>query len=315
MASPTRRSVVTTALATVAAGAVLSPRTAVASEAPAAPPAAGRHRPRPLRRAHAHNDYLHPRPLHDALAHGFTSVEADIFLVDGELLVAHEATDLDPARTLASLYLDPLLARVRANHGAVHPGYREPVQLLIDIKTDGAAAYLELDRQLQRYRQMLTAYHHGRVRPGAITPVISGDRAARAPMEAQRTRYAFYDGRPDDLGTAATAAFIPLISDSWSDNFSWLGAGPFPVAEREKLRSLVATAHRGGQRVRFWATPDIAGPEREAVWTELLAAGVDHLNTDDLAGLEHFLRTHDRDAGAEAAPLGGRPAAGAPIGA
>ncbi|MFB8038924.1 phosphatidylinositol-specific phospholipase C/glycerophosphodiester phosphodiesterase family protein [Streptomyces sp. NPDC056004] len=294
MAFPTRRSVVTTALATAAAGTFLSSRTAVASEAAAAPPAAMHHRTRALPRAHAHNDYLHPRPLHDALAHGFTSVEADIFLVDGELLVAHEATDLDPTRTLASLYLDPLLARVRANHGTVHPGYREPVQLLIDIKTDGAAAYLELDRQLRRYRRMLTSYHHGRVRPGAITPVISGDRAARAPMEAQSTRYAFYDGRPEDLGGAADATFVPLISSSWTDGFSWLGAGPFPVAERDKLRALVATAHRSGRRIRFWATPDTSGPEREALWTELLAAGVDHLNTDDLAGLERFLRTHDR---------------------
>lgn len=196
MASPTRRTVVTTALAAAAAGAFLPAQTAAASDTAAASPAARHHRTRALRRAHAHNDYLHPRPLHDALAHGFTSVEADIFLVDGELLVAHEATDLDPSRTLASLYLDPLLDRVRANHGTVHPGYRDPVQLLIDIKTDGAAAYLELDRQLRHYRRMLTSYHHGRVRPGAITPVISGDRAVRVPMEAQSTRYAFYDGRP-----------------------------------------------------------------------------------------------------------------------
>lgn len=208
MASPTRRTVVTTALATAAAGAFLPSQTAAASDTAAASPAARHHRTRALRRAHAHNDYLHPRPLHDALAHGFTSVEADIFLVDGELLVAHEATDLDPSRTLASLYLDPLLARVRANHGTVHPGYRDPVQLLIDIKTDGAAAYLELDRQLRHYRRMLTSYHHGRVRPGAITPVISGDRAARVPMEAQSTRYAFYDGKPEDLGTAAGASFV-----------------------------------------------------------------------------------------------------------
>lgn len=87
------------------------------------------------------------------------------------------------------------------------------------------------------------------------------------------------------------------------------------MAERDKLRSLVTTAHRSGQRVRFRATPDVAGPEREAVWTELLAAGVDHLNTDDLAGLEHFLRTHDRDTGAEPAALGGGPETGAPSGA
>ncbi|MFF2327276.1 MULTISPECIES: phosphatidylinositol-specific phospholipase C/glycerophosphodiester phosphodiesterase family protein [unclassified Streptomyces] len=303
MAFPSRRSVVTTALATVAAGSVLSLQTAVASEASAASSAGSRHRP--LRRAHAHNDYLHPHPLDDALAHGFTSVEADVFLVAGELLVAHEIAGLDPTRTLASLYLDPLLARVRAHHGTVHPGDRNPVQLLIDIKTDGAAAYQELDRQLRRYRQMLTAYHDGRVRPGAITPVVSGDRAARVPMETQRTRYAFYDGRPDDLGTAATASFIPLISASWSSIFSWQGTGPFPAAERDRLRSFVAAAHRGGQRVRFWATPDVAGPERDAVWSELLAAGVDHLNTDDLAGLEHFLRTHDRDVRTGDVRLGG----------
>lgn len=53
------------------------------------------------------------------------------------------------------------------------------------------------------------------------------------------------------------------------------------------------------------ATPDVPGPERDAVWTELPAAGVDHLNTDDLAGLEHFLRTHDRGARTEAARLDG----------
>ncbi|MFF4084000.1 phosphatidylinositol-specific phospholipase C/glycerophosphodiester phosphodiesterase family protein [Streptomyces sp. NPDC001777] len=294
MAFPTRRSVVTTALATAAASAVLPSPQAAASGATPPAPSAHASRTRALRRAHAHNDYLHPRPLHDALAHGFTSVEADVFLVDGELLVAHEPADLDPARTLASLYLDPLLARVRANHGTVHPGHHEPVQLLIDIKTDGVAAYLELDRQLRGYRRMLTSYHHGRVRPGAVTPVISGDRAARAPMEAQRTRHAFYDGRPEDLGGAADASFVPLISSSWSDGFDWVGAGPFPAAERDKLRTLVAAAHREGRRVRFWATPDAPGPEREAVWAELLAAGVDHLNTDDLTGLERFLRTHDR---------------------
>ncbi|MFG3138805.1 phosphatidylinositol-specific phospholipase C/glycerophosphodiester phosphodiesterase family protein [Streptomyces sp. NPDC048211] len=290
MAFPTRRRVVTTALATAAAGSFVPPRTAAASEPP---PARG---PRPLRHAHAHNDYLHPRPLHDALAQGFTSVEADIFLVDGELLVAHEATDLDPARTLSALYLDPLLARVRAHHGTVFHGDRTPVQLLIDIKTDGEAAYAELDRQLRRHRQMLTSYSHGRVRQGAVTAVISGDRAARAPMEAQHTRYAFYDGRLDDLGTAATSSFIPLISSSWTGTFSWLGEGPIPPAEREAVRAITAAAHGAGQRVRFWATPDVPGPEREAVWSELLAAGVDHLNSDDLAGLARFLRTHGPDA-------------------
>src|SRR2546423_1328713 len=76
----------------------------------------------PLAQAHAQNDYLPARPLLDALDHGFASVEADIFLVGGKLLIGHTKDELKPERTLASLYLDPLRARVRANGGSVFPG-------------------------------------------------------------------------------------------------------------------------------------------------------------------------------------------------
>ena len=289
MALTTRRGAVSTLVAALA-GTVAAPAYAQAASRTERTERNGGPGPRPLRQAHAHNDYLHPRPLLDALSHGFTSVEADVFLVDGDLLVAHEAADLDPARTLRALYLDPLHALVRANHGSVHPGYRRPVQLLIDIKTDGAAAYAELHRQLAVHRSILSSCTDGSVRLGAVAPVISGDRAARAPMEAQRVRYAFYDGRLDDLGTTAPASFVPLISANWTDTFGWLGVGEFPAAERAELRRITATAHGRGQRVRFWATPDLAGPARDAVWAELVDAGVDHINTDDLAGLEQFLR-------------------------
>ncbi|MBD0843587.1 phosphatidylinositol-specific phospholipase C/glycerophosphodiester phosphodiesterase family protein [Streptomyces sp. TRM68416] len=284
MALITRRRALTTAGAALAGAVALPATQAVAGER--------RHRPRPLRRAHAHNDYEHPRPLLDALDHRFTSVEADIFLVGDQLLVAHDPVDLDPARTLESLYLDPLAARVRANHGSVHRGYRKPLQLLIDIKTEGSSTYLELDRHLKRYKHLFTTYAHGRVFPGPVTAVISGDRAARLPMEAQTVRRAFYDGRLTDLGSAAPASFIPLISDNWTNHFTWRGVGPFPDAERQKLHTIVRAAHARRQRVRFWATPDLPGPERDALWAELVAADVDHLNTDDLAGLEAFLDAH-----------------------
>ncbi|WP_428950442.1 phosphatidylinositol-specific phospholipase C/glycerophosphodiester phosphodiesterase family protein [Streptomyces sp. cg35] len=285
MAPTTRRRALGALAGALALGAV-TPQLAQATERG--------HGPRPLLRAHAHNDYDHPRPLFDALDHRFNSVEADIYLVDGDLLVAHDPVDLDPDRTLESLYLAPLAARVKANRGAVYRGRRIPLQLLIDIKTEGAATYVELDRQLRRHRDLFTTYAHGRVRTGPVTAVISGDRAARAPMEAQRTRSAFYDGRLTDLATPAPASFVPLISDNWANNFTWQGAGPIPAAERDKLRAIVSAAHARRQRVRFWATPDLAGPERDAVWSELIAADVDHLNTDDLAGLEAFLDAHDR---------------------
>ncbi|WP_328368991.1 phosphatidylinositol-specific phospholipase C/glycerophosphodiester phosphodiesterase family protein [Streptomyces sp. NBC_00445] len=284
MAHTTRRRVLT--LGAALAGAVVAPASqALAGEQK-------KYHPRPLWRAHAHNDYEHPRPLLDALDHRFGSVEADIWLVGDQLLVAHDQVDLDPARTLESLYLDTLASRVKANRGSVYRGYRGSLQLLIDIKTEGSSTYLELDRHLRRYKGLFTTYAHGRVYPGPVTAVISGDRAARVPMEAQTVRRAFYDGRLADLGTSAPASFVPLISDNWTLNFTWRGVGAFPAAERQKLHTIVQTAHARGQKVRFWATPDIAGPARDALWTELLAADVDYLNTDDLIGLEAFLDAH-----------------------
>ncbi|MGW1540694.1 phosphatidylinositol-specific phospholipase C/glycerophosphodiester phosphodiesterase family protein [Streptomyces sp. NPDC002309] len=289
MALTTRRRALTTFGAALAGTVALPGASALADD--------GRHRPRsprPLWRAHAHNDYEHPRPLLDALDHRFGSVEADIYLVGDRLLVAHDPEDLDPARTLESLYLDTLAARVKANRGSVHRGHRGSLQLLIDIKTEGASTYRELDRHLRRYRHLFTTYAHGKVLPGPVTAVISGDRAARVPMEAQKVRRAFYDGRLADLGGPAPASFIPLISDNWTLNFTWRGAGEFPAAERQKLHGIMRAAHSRGQKVRFWATPDVAGPERDALWSELLAADVDFVNTDDLLGLEAFLDAHGR---------------------
>jgi hypothetical protein len=227
-------------------------------------------------------------------------VEADIWLVDGELLIAHDEWQLDPARTLTGLYLDPLLARVRAHRGRVYAGHDLSLQLLIDIKTEGEATYRALSRVLRRYRPMLSVAVPGRVHTGAVTAVISGHRAARQPMEAERVRYAFYDGRLDDLGTGVPASFMPLVSDNWTRHFGWTGVGPMPEAERARLRALVAATHGAGQQLRFWATPDAPGPARDALWHELLAADVDFLNTDDLPGLAAFLRRHDRTGAARA---------------
>src|SRR6476620_10934165 len=58
--------------------------------------------------AHSHNDYEQKVPFHNAWEHGFGSIEADIFLVGDELIVAHDTSQLTGGRTLKSLYLDPL---------------------------------------------------------------------------------------------------------------------------------------------------------------------------------------------------------------
>ena len=91
----------------------------------------------PLAQAHAHNDYEHDRPLVDALEHGFTSVETDVWLVDGELRVAHDSWELEDAPTLEEAYLDPLTQIASPNGKELYPGYEGDFQLLIDIKSEG----------------------------------------------------------------------------------------------------------------------------------------------------------------------------------
>ena len=238
---------------------------------------------RTLTRAHAHNDYAHPRPLFYALDAHFGSIEADVFLVDGKLLVAHERKTLTPEKTLEALYLEPLRARIAANRGSVY-GDGVGVTLLIDVKTEAAATYAVLHRVLAGYAEMVTRYDNGEVKPGAISVIISGNRA-RAAMEQATLRYAAMDGRLGDLDAPLSApSLIPLVSDTWAKLSSWRGDGPFPEADREKIKTRVQQAHAQGRRLRLWAAPDTP-----AAWEILDACGVDLINTDRLKELAAYL--------------------------
>jgi len=273
-----------TAVAPATAAPAQAPTQAQA-EAPSPAPVVGQ----PLAGTHAHNDYEHDRPLFDALDHGFTSVEADVWLVDGELRVAHDLADAKQGVTLESLYLDPLRDLVRSQPGhSVYPKWDGSLQLLIDIKSEGESTYAAIEQELAEHRDIMSRYTNGKVKTGPVTAVISGNRPL-ATMQAQDKRFSFYDGRAADLASGLPAALMPLVSDNWTKLFTWQGVGPMPEAERAKLRAFVTTAHANGYRVRFWATPDQPGTARDAVWTELADAGVDHINTDDLVGLQQFL--------------------------
>ena len=241
----------------------------------------------PLSRAHAHNDYWHERPLLDALEHGFCSVEADVFLVEGKLLVGHAKNELDPKKSLAALYLDPLKKRIMANNGRVFQGV-DRFYLLVDVKSDAEATYGALHHLLTTYKDMLSFVEDGHVHPGAVTVVVSGNRAQET-IRGQRTRFVGIDGRPADLDRDEPTHVMPWISENWNSQFHWTGEGPMPAEERSKLRAYVAKAHAHGRLVRFWATP-----ENDAVWQELLAADVDLIGTDKLEKLQRFLKVEDR---------------------
>ena len=240
----------------------------------------------PLMQAHAHNDYEHARPLLDALDQGFCSVEADVWLVQGRLLVAHDLKDAKPGRTLEALYLDPLRARVRKNGGRVFKD-GPTLTLLVDVKSDATNTYLVLRESLRRYEEMLTRFHRNETDTNAVTVIVSGNRA-REMIKNEAVRFAGYDGRLADLGAGESRHFIPLISDNWSLHFKWRArseADPLPDEDRLKLKQIVEQAHRDGRRVRFWGMPD-----SPVVWRVLANAGVDLINTDDLPRLGQFLR-------------------------
>ena len=254
--------------------------------------------PVPLTRTHAHNDYEHTRPLFDALDQGFCSVEADVFLVNGELLVAHNRGDVKPERTLQALYLNPLRDRVRANGGHVYPelgsnkALRRPLAatapeveftLLIDIKTDGADVYRRLQSLLPEYKEMLTHFTPESTTPGAITVILSGDRP-RAMVAAEKERWCAQDGLLTDLDANTSVHLVPLVSESWRPTFHWFTNGVLAKPDQVLLRSTVERTHAQGRRLRFWGIQD-----QPYVWREFHAAGVDMINTDKLADLAAML--------------------------
>lgn len=250
---------------------------------PAPPVAVGEGRAATAR-LHGHNDYLQPQPLRTALALGLGSVEADVFLVEGELRVGHERWQLRPGRTLRSLYLEPLQAHMVANGGRVRAD-GQPFVLLVDIKADAAAVYHQLREELAAFAPMLTRFVEGRVEPGAVTVLLSGDRP-RERVAAESVRLCALDGRLADLAAAVPppVALMPWISDAWPKVSDWTGSDELLPAEVARLRALVEQAHAQGRELRFWGAPD-----RVEAWGALFDLGVDRIGTDRPAAAAAFL--------------------------
>jgi hypothetical protein len=237
----------------------------------------------PLVHGHAHNDYWHAWPLFEALNHGFVSVEADVHLLQGELRVGHSPEEAIGDRTLKKLYLDPLKERAAAKDAA-------PVMLVIDIKSESKATYAALKELLANYREILTSYHDNQVEARAVTVILTGG-FPRATIEAEKTRWVALDGGLEDLDAtpSPSADLVPRVQANWRDHFKWRGQGDMPERERAKLKAMTAEAHAQHRQIRFWNLPD-----RLSVWRELLADGVDLINTDDLRGCSEFLRREDK---------------------
>ena len=216
--------------------------------------------------AHSHNDYEQQTPFHLAYNEGFGSIEADIHLVDDQLLVGHDSKSLVKDRTLESLYLQPILAYNQPNR---------KLQLLIDIKTDAIKTIDQLVKLLSKYPGITNNKN--------IKIVLSGN----APSEELFLNYPsfiWFDGRLNKTYTPAQLAKVALISEDYYKVIEYKPKWPLDSAASIKIKSFINKVHQLGKPVRLWASPD-----QPAAWEAFVQLGVDYINTDKINELSDYL--------------------------
>ena len=228
---------------------------------------------------HSHNDYAQKRPFWGAYEAGADSIEADVFLVDGDLLVAHSRKDLKKDNTLRRLYLEPLREVMRKNGGRAYADGK-PLQLLIDLKNGKSA----LDRLVEIVeREGYRDYFDIVKNPSATRLTVTGDHSAIKDFLAYPD-YVFFDVPPTKKLADEQYKRVPLISHYARAYTKWR-SGVMAEADKEKIRVAVREAHAKGCKFRLWGYPD----HLEA-WRLAVELGLDYINTDRPAAAAAFLR-------------------------
>jgi len=227
---------------------------------------------------HAHNDYQKPEPLTNALRHKVFSIEADIYLSDNRLLVAHDKKELSAAKALDSLYLKPIIELFRRHKGTISEDSSYTPVLMIDIKENGESAIAQLIKLVSMYRSVFDRS----VNTKAVQLVISGDRGASSTWTSYPS-YIFFDGRPIEAYDSATLQRVALISDSY---LNYAGK-----QDSSRIEQLARNIHSMGKLLRLWANPD-----NSKSWKQLRQLGVDIINTDKVEECRnYFLNNKSRN--------------------
>jgi alkaline phosphatase len=222
---------------------------------------------------HSHNDYEQKQPFFAAYNLGFDSIEADLYLKDGELCVAHDKKDVSTERTLRKLYIEPLLAKIKENGGYPYPN-KIPLHLLLDLKTQGHEIMQVLDAQLKPYKKEL---RHVKIS-------ISGDMPQ--PEEFQNYDKMFsFDGRRNLTYSKKAFKRIYMVSASFTEfGKYWTGKQALPQEVADKISVFVKEMHAKNKKVRLWGTPNTT-----LGFKTLKALKVDVIGTDDLPLLRNFI--------------------------
>jgi alkaline phosphatase len=229
--------------------------------------------------AHSHNDYANSVPFYLAYNNHFGSIEADIWAVDGDLLVAHSFSEIRKEKSLDSLYLLPIIRTFRQNGGKPWNDVNSTFQLLIDIKTKPEPALSLLVEKLKKYPEV---FDH-EMNKYAVTIVITGNRPD--PSEYLKyPHYIFFDGLLKLKYTPSELSRVPLFSENIIQFSSWNGKGLIPEKEKIRLTHVTDSVHSLNKKIRFWNCPD-----NENAWATYKSIGIDYLNTDHITELAEYL--------------------------
>lgn len=226
--------------------------------------------------AHSHNDYLRQQPFWNAWQQQFGSIEADIFLENGKLYVAHDKQQLQLHRPLDSLYLKPLERCIEKNKGYVYADISLHLQLMIDIKTEAVGTLSVLVELLKKYPLLTNC--------GTLHIAISGNRPPASAFH-HWPAWILFDGELQKEYTAAELEKIPMLSDNFTRYSKWDGAGTIPEKDAAALKAMIDKVHRLGKKIRFWNAPD-----NNNSWKIFTQLGIDYINTDHIDELSAFLQ-------------------------
>lgn len=228
---------------------------------------------------HAHNDYAQPEPFTNAYKHRADFIEADVWLQDGKLVVAHNKPTT-PAPTLDSLYIRSIARLFAENDGKVSPDRKYTFGLMIDVKDD----YAEVLPKLIELLQANVVPFNRAANPLAVQVIISGNRP-RPDTFLDYPLLIQFDGRPSELYGEETLQRVALVSDSFGSYSRWNGTGELSEQDKDKLKRVIKRAHKDGKPIRFWAIPDTPN-----AWKQLKKIGVDIINTDHVAEATQALK-------------------------
>ncbi|MCO5613845.1 hypothetical protein L7F22_068123 [Adiantum nelumboides] len=254
---------------------------------------------------HSHNDYWRDVPILDALANGVYSMESDVWLNpdDKELYVGHDPFALSKERTFESLTLKPLKKAIDQANAANHihsntqeakffanlqnqtfpqinssstsrvgfysagVGLSAPLQLLIDIKTDGNETFPYIVKCLQPLADQgyLTKYDAktNKTIPGPITIIGTGNTPINQLINLPSPRFVYFDcplGKLDSPFTVNGTSYkydhtiCGIASTNLGSITNYKGIDSATDVQRKNLTDAINQAHSYNIKTRVWDT-------------------------------------------------------------